>query len=103
MQIFQVASKGGVARSVAGEYAAVAEHLLEDPAHLLLELPAQRRQVHAQHNAVLVVIDIVLQRPALTVQGQGDDAVIGPGGMADATGIALVLGAQQAFGGSLWR
>ena len=53
---------------------------------------------HAEHDAVLVIVDVggILQRPGLAAQGQRDDAVVGAGRVADASGVALVLRAERA-------
>ena len=53
-----------------------------------------------QADAVLVVVDIggVLQKPGGAVDGDGDDAVVLPGGVVYPAGVALVLGAQLAPG-----
>ena len=51
-------------------------------------------------DAVLIVIDVggVLQKPGRAVDGDGDDAVVGPGGVVDPAGVALIFGAQLAPG-----
>ena len=53
-----------------------------------------------QADAVLVVVHIggVLQKPGGAVDGDGDNAVVLPGGVIDPAGVALVLGAQLAPG-----
>ena len=53
-----------------------------------------------EDDAVLVIVDIggVLQIPLGPGDGDGDDAVVGPGGVVHAAGVALVFPAQLAFG-----
>ena len=53
-----------------------------------------------QDNAVFVVVDVgaVLQEEVGPVEAQGKDAVILPGGVAQVSGVALVLRAQEALG-----
>ena len=53
-----------------------------------------------EHDAVFVIVNIggVLQAPGLSAHVDGDDPVVGPGGMVHPTGIALVFHAQLALG-----
>ena len=53
-----------------------------------------------EDDAVLVVVDIgaILEEPALSVNGDGDDPVILAGGMVHPAGVALILPAQLALG-----
>ena len=53
-----------------------------------------------QADAVLIVVDIggVLHEPGRAVDGDGNDAVVLPGGVVHPAGIALILGTQGAPG-----
>ena len=57
-----------------------------------------------EYNAVLIVVDVggILQAPGFAADLNGNDPVVGPGGMVHPARVALVLPAQLAFGiGSL--
>ena len=53
-----------------------------------------------EDDAVLIIVHIggVLEEPVLAVNGDGDQAVVLPGGMVHPAGVALIFPAQQALG-----
>ena len=65
---------------------------------ILLDL--HRRVLAVEHDAVLVVIHVgrILETPGAVVDRDRDDAVVVPGRMVGAPGVALVLPAEETFG-----
>ena len=83
------------AHKVVGELLDEIQELAEGGA---VDLHGHVRSV--EDDAVLVVVDIgaVLEEPVLAVNGDGDDAVVLPGGVVHTARVALVLPAELALG-----